>query len=146
MRIVSLVPEALVDAAIGIYLVQLTQLLIVVLLVAGMICWLLARAQVRHRLAQEALAASEQRLQDIMTFSPALIYIKDHDGRYQFINRRFEQLLGIKQQRALGQSDQELFSPKTPRPCGATINRPSRARGPCASRSSCSWKTGCTAT
>jgi PAS domain S-box-containing protein len=110
MKIVSLVPEALVDAAIGIYLAQLTQLLIVVLLVAGLICWFLARTQVRHRLAQAALAESEQRLQDIMTFSPALIYIKDHDGRYQFINRRFEQLLGLKQQRALGQSDQKLFS------------------------------------
>lgn len=112
-KVVSLVPEAKVDAAVGIYLVQLTQLLSVVLFVAGLICWFLAWAQVRHRLAQEALADSEQRLQDIMTFSPAIIYLKDRAGRYQFVNRRFEQLMGIKQEQALGMTDQELFPSHT---------------------------------
>ncbi|MCB2191499.1 MAG: SpoIIE family protein phosphatase [Deltaproteobacteria bacterium] len=112
LRIVSLVPEARVDAVVGVYLIQLTQLLTVVLFVAGLICWFLAWAQVRHQAAQQALAESEQRLQDIMTFSPAVIYLKDHAGRYQFINRRFEQLMGIKQEQALGMTDQEMFEPQ----------------------------------
>ncbi|MCF8043536.1 MAG: SpoIIE family protein phosphatase [Desulfarculaceae bacterium] len=113
LKIVALVPEALVDAAVGIYLIQLTQLLTIVLFVAGLICWFLAWSQVRHRLAQQALAQSEQRLQDIMTFSPAVIYLKDHAGRYQFINRRFEQLMGIKQEQALGMTDREMFPAQT---------------------------------
>lgn len=112
-KVVSLVPEERVDAAVGVYLVQLTQLLTVVLFVAGLICWFLAWAQLRHRLTQEALAESEQRLQDIMTFSPAVIYLKDHAGRYQFVNRRFEQLLGISQEQALGMTDQEMFPTQT---------------------------------
>lgn len=113
LKIVSLVPEARVDAVVGVYLIQLTQLLLIVLFVAGLICWFLAWAQVRHHLAQQALAESEQRLQDIMTFSPAVIYLKDHAGRYQFINRRFEQLMGIKQEQALGLTDPEMFPAQT---------------------------------
>ena len=113
LKIISLVPEARVDAAVGVYLIQLTQLLTIVLFVAGLICWFLAWAQVRHHLAQQALAESEQRLQDIMSFSPAVIYLKDHAGRYQFINRRFEQLMGIKQEQAMGMTDREIFPAQT---------------------------------
>jgi sigma-B regulation protein RsbU (phosphoserine phosphatase) len=110
-KIASLVPEAQVDAAVGIYLVQLTQLLTVVLFVAGIICWSLAWAQVRHRLAQQALAQSEQRLQDILTYSPAVIYLKDLAGRYLLVNRRYEEIFHMPQADVLGLTDQELFPP-----------------------------------
>ena len=112
-KLVSLVPAERVDMAVGVYLVQLTQLLTVVLFVAGLICWFLAWSQIRHRLAQEALTESEQRLQDIMSFSPTMIYLKDHAGRYNFVNRRFERLLGVKPDEALGRSDEDLFPEAT---------------------------------
>jgi len=111
-KIASLVPEAQVDAAVGIYLVQLTQLLTVVLFVAGIICWFLAWSQVRHRLAQQALAQSEQRLQDILTYSPAVIYLKDLAGRYLLVNRRYEELFHMPQADVLGLTDQDLFPPE----------------------------------
>ncbi|MCB2227682.1 MAG: SpoIIE family protein phosphatase [Desulfarculaceae bacterium] len=108
-KIVSLVPEAQVDAAVGIYLMQLTQLLTVVLFVAGIICWFLAWAQVRHRQAQRALAQSEQRLRDILTYSPAVIFLKDLEGRYLLINRRYEELFHIPQADVVGMTDADLF-------------------------------------
>eukprot|EP01022_Parablepharisma_sp_SALTPOND_P035583 TRINITY_DN9587_c0_g2_i1.p2 TRINITY_DN9587_c0_g2~~TRINITY_DN9587_c0_g2_i1.p2 ORF type:complete len:682 (-),score=251.99 TRINITY_DN9587_c0_g2_i1:38-2083(-) len=110
-KIASLVPAAQVDAAVGIYLMQLTQLLSVVLFVAGLICWFLAWAQVRHRLAQKALARSEQRLQDILTYSPAVICLKDQDGRYLLVNRRYEELFHVPQDHAVGMTVNDFFPP-----------------------------------
>jgi len=108
-KIASLVPEAQVDAAVGIYLMQLTQLLSVVLFVAGLICWFLAWAQVRHRLAQKALTQSEQRLQDILSYSPAVISLKDLDGRYLLVNRRYEELFHVPQADVVGMTVTDLF-------------------------------------
>ncbi|MCF8103207.1 MAG: PAS domain-containing protein, partial [Desulfarculaceae bacterium] len=108
-KVTSLIPAAQVDAAVGIYLMQLTQLLTVILFVAGIICWFLAWAQVRHRQAQRALAQSEQRLRDILSYSPAVIYLKDLAGRYLLINRRYEELFHIPQEDVLGMSDTDLF-------------------------------------
>ena len=108
-KIVSLVPEAQVDAAVGIYLMQLTQLLSVVLFVAGIICWFLAWAQMRHRQAQRALAQSEQRLRDILTYAPAIIYLKDLAGRYLLVNRRYEELFHVPQEDVVGMTDSDLF-------------------------------------
>ncbi len=108
-KIASLVPESQVDAAVGIYLMQLTQMLSVVLFVAGLICWFLAWAQVRHRLAQKALAQSEQRLQDVLSYSPAVISLKDLDGRYLLVNRRYEELFHVPQADVVGMTVADLF-------------------------------------
>jgi PAS domain S-box-containing protein len=58
---------------------------------------------------EEALRASEQRLQSILDHSPALIYVKDLDGRYQFVNRCFVATLGRDAADVLGRTDLELF-------------------------------------
>jgi PAS domain S-box-containing protein len=59
--------------------------------------------------AEAALRESGERVQAIIDNTPAVIYVKDVDGRYTLVNRSFEQLFGIERERALGRADEELF-------------------------------------
>jgi PAS domain S-box-containing protein len=43
---------------------------------------------------ERALVESEGRLQAILDNSPAVIYVKDVDGRYVFVNKQFESVIG----------------------------------------------------
>ena len=61
------------------------------------------------RLYRETLRRSEERLQALIDNCPALIYLKDNDGRYLLINRPLEALLGITGQQAVGKTDFDLF-------------------------------------
>jgi PAS domain S-box-containing protein len=47
--------------------------------------------------------------QQILNLAPAVIYVKDHQGRYTFINRHFELLSGLSANQVLGQTDHALF-------------------------------------
>lgn len=51
----------------------------------------------QYKLRQDA-AKSKRDLQAIMDNSPAVIYIKNSEGRFTFINRQFEKLFHIKQE------------------------------------------------
>jgi PAS domain S-box-containing protein len=62
--------------------------------------------------ANRQLAHSEQRTREILDSSPAVIYIKDCDGRMEFINRQFEQVFDVRRNEVLGKSDKELFHPE----------------------------------
>ncbi|WAS96560.1 ATP-binding protein [Nannocystis punicea] len=66
----------------------------------------LALARLRHE-AGDSLRASEQRFQTFMDNNPAVVFMKDEDGRYVFVNRELEQ----KFQRVdwIGRTDHELF-------------------------------------
>jgi PAS domain S-box-containing protein len=59
--------------------------------------------------AGEALWESEERLRTIMDNSPAIIFMKDVDGRYTFVNHRFEQLFHVQREHAVGKSDADIF-------------------------------------
>ena len=61
---------------------------------------------------QQALNLSEQRLQAIMDNAPAIIYLKDLEGRYLMINRLYENLLDMDRQNVLGKLDADLFPPE----------------------------------
>lgn len=65
-----------------------------------------------HKRAELARAHSEQRLQGILDNSTALIFVKDSRGRYQLINRRYEELFHITKEQALGKTDYDLFAPE----------------------------------
>ncbi|OHB33676.1 MAG: hypothetical protein A2X84_03235 [Desulfuromonadaceae bacterium GWC2_58_13] len=56
-----------------------------------------------------ALLESEQRLQNILDNSNALIYLKGLDGRYMFVNSFFEKLFGQNRGQVVGKSDFDLF-------------------------------------
>jgi PAS domain S-box-containing protein len=56
-----------------------------------------------------ALHESQHLLQAIVDNSLAVIYVKDIEGRYLMVNRRYEQLFHVTRQSIIGKADHELF-------------------------------------
>ena len=48
----------------------------------------------RLRTTYEIVLRREQQLQAILDNSTAMIYLKDREGRYMLVNRKFEELFG----------------------------------------------------
>jgi PAS domain S-box-containing protein len=63
----------------------------------------------RHR-AHEALRESEARLQAFTSHSPAVMFLKDREGRYRFVNARFLQRFGLRRDQVIGRTDAQLFT------------------------------------
>ncbi len=61
--------------------------------------------------AEAALKASEERLQAIIDNSTNVVYLKDPQGRYLLVNRRFQELFHVAKEQALGKNDFDLFPP-----------------------------------
>jgi len=59
--------------------------------------------------ARQAEARNRRDLQAIMDHSPAVIYIKDTEGCYTFINQQFEQLFHITHEGIMGKTDYDIF-------------------------------------
>ena len=62
----------------------------------------------QYRLRQ-SVAKSKRDLQAIMDNSPAVIYTKDVDGRYLFINNKFETLFKVSRENIVGKTDYDIF-------------------------------------
>ena len=56
---------------------------------------------------------SQQLLQAIIDNSQAVVYVKDLDGRYLLVNRRFEQIFLLERGAILGRTDHEVFAKET---------------------------------
>jgi PAS domain S-box-containing protein len=65
--------------------------------------------------AKYALKESEVRLQSILDNSPAVIYVKDTQGRYTLINRRFKELFHVDRDHFVGKTDRDVFSSEVAR-------------------------------
>ncbi|HBG46647.1 MAG TPA: hypothetical protein DDW94_06600 [Deltaproteobacteria bacterium] len=63
--------------------------------------------QIRERSA--SLEHSEQRLKAILDNSSAVVYLKDLEGRYLFVNRQFESLFRTADKHLLGRTDHDVF-------------------------------------
>jgi PAS domain S-box-containing protein len=63
-----------------------------------------------RQFAYEALRESEARLQAFTNHSPALMSLKDADGRYRFVNERFMQRFGLRRDQVIGRADEQVFS------------------------------------
>ena len=63
--------------------------------------------------AEAALSEREAQLGAIMDNAPAEIYLKDRDGRYLRINRRYEDLWDVKDEDVRGKLPGDIHSPKT---------------------------------
>ena len=59
--------------------------------------------------AREELAASELRFQLILDNSPAIVHMKDLDGRYMFVNRQGLRAIGRPREEVIGRTDADLF-------------------------------------
>jgi PAS domain S-box-containing protein len=61
----------------------------------------------------EARRESQQLLQAIIDNSQAVIYVKDLDGRYLLVNRRFEGIFHLARDTILGRTDHHIFAKET---------------------------------
>jgi PAS domain S-box-containing protein len=58
-----------------------------------------------------ALEENQGRFQAVLDAAPAPVYAKDTDGRYLFVNRRFEEVLNVPAEDAVGRTDYEIMPP-----------------------------------
>ncbi|MDC3962114.1 response regulator [Polyangium jinanense] len=63
-----------------------------------------------RRRAEDALRESQHLLQAIADNSTAVLYVKDLEGRYLMVNRRFKELFHVTEQSLLGKTDYDLFT------------------------------------
>ncbi len=63
----------------------------------------------RMRTEQE-LRESRRFLSELIENSGNLIFVKDHDGRYTMVNRKWESTTGLLRENAIGRTDHELFA------------------------------------
>ena len=63
--------------------------------------------------AELALRESEERLQSMLDNSPAVIWVKDLEGRYRLVNRPFERRYGWERAGVLGRCEEDLFPAET---------------------------------
>ena len=61
------------------------------------------------RLQQHKFRESEARLQAFFENSPNLVFIKDREGRYLYVNRGFKRVLSVADEHIIGKRDDELF-------------------------------------
>jgi len=61
---------------------------------------------------EKALRESESRLKAIMDNSPAMIFLKDTQGRYMHFNREFGHAFGLVLEQTVGKTDADIFPPK----------------------------------
>jgi len=66
----------------------------------------------RLREAEQALSDSEERLRQVLENTTAVVFIKDPDGKYLFVNRRFCEMFGRTQEELHGAHDVDLFPPQ----------------------------------
>ena len=58
---------------------------------------------------QRALENSEARLQQILNNTTAVVFVKDTEGRFLFVNRQFERLFHCRQAEVAGKTDHEIL-------------------------------------
>jgi PAS domain S-box-containing protein len=67
----------------------------------------------RREEAENLLRASQQQLKGLMENSPNAIFVKDPEGRYLSVNRRYAELHARQREDFLGHSDFDVFPPET---------------------------------
>jgi two-component system cell cycle sensor histidine kinase/response regulator CckA len=71
---------------------------------------LLDRLEDKRRAAEASVRSGQELLQALADGSLAVIYVKDLDGKYCFVNRRFEELFHVRRDEMAGKTDYDLFS------------------------------------
>jgi PAS domain S-box-containing protein len=92
--------------------------------------------------AEQALARSEARLQAILDFSPAVIFLKDLKGRYLLVNHEFERSFGLRQSKVVGKTDAQLFPRAQAAAFRSNDRAVLRAKRPLAFEESAHYRTG----
>src|SRR5258708_228686 len=58
---------------------------------------------------EAALRESDKKFQALLDNSPNMIFLKDIDGRYLLVNKKFERGFGVRQQDIRGKRDEDVF-------------------------------------
>jgi two-component system sensor histidine kinase UhpB len=66
-------------------------------------------AAAQRQRAHEQVQASEARLRAFADHSPAVMFLKDREGRYRLVNEQFLQRFGLRRDQVIGRTDLELF-------------------------------------
>jgi len=82
-----------------------------------------AALALERKRAELALIHTEEQLQAILDHSPAVVFVKDLEGRYLLVNRRHNELFGVNHTRVVGRTDFEIF----PAECAARFRANDRA-------------------
>ncbi len=69
----------------------------------------------KHPSINKLLSDNRQLLVDLIENSGPLIVIKDREGKYLLVNRRWEEVTGLKRENVLGKTDAMLFPPEMAR-------------------------------
>ncbi|MGH7789379.1 MAG: PAS domain-containing sensor histidine kinase [Candidatus Binatia bacterium] len=72
----------------------------------------LEREALERQQAAHELHASRKQLQDILDNAPAAIHVKDVAGRYQLVNRHWEQCFAVRREAAVGKTLHDVFPPE----------------------------------
>lgn len=59
--------------------------------------------------AERNLATSESQMRDILDNTPAVVFVKDRDGRYLLVNRTYETLFHVSRNDIQGRTDLDIF-------------------------------------
>jgi PAS domain S-box-containing protein len=59
--------------------------------------------------SEEKLRDSERRLRSVIDNTPAVVYVKGRDYRYQLVNSEFERVLGVHADWMVGRSDEDIL-------------------------------------
>ena len=62
-----------------------------------------------RKLAEEDLRKNRLFLSELIEHSGAIICVKDREGRYELVNRKFEEVTGLNRRDAIGKTDEDLF-------------------------------------
>jgi len=69
----------------------------------------LEREVALRKQTEQALRESESQFECVVDNSPSAIFLKDMDGRYRLVNRRFEEWFGLCAEDALGKTSHDIF-------------------------------------
>lgn len=97
--------SGLYDAPMAIALLVLS----LILTLCAVLWWSISAVVSR----EESLRRSEERFSRFMERLPGLAWIKDHEGRYVYINKAAEEVFGISRTSIQGKTDGQVFPPET---------------------------------
>ncbi len=67
---------------------------------------------IKRKQAEDALYESEEKLKSILDNAIAVIYVKDLQGRYTFVNKQYERLFNTKREEMRGKTDYDIWPPE----------------------------------
>jgi PAS domain S-box-containing protein len=63
----------------------------------------------RQKLAEQALKESQRRFRDVLDNTPAVMYIKDLEGRHIQVSSEFEKIIDLTHEQIIGKTNHDLF-------------------------------------